>query len=266
MPVGGHRLLLSRGSNRSGFRLRWRDEATLQAKASGIQQIGESRLDDFPQLGACRTEPERAGDGLDQLIALRAVVPFNHLGDRDPYLFRRQDLGLAQGIGFDVTPIPHHDGLVRDEIEWASGNSAFAFRGLDRGLDRVSDAVARSHQSPRRPDPHDDLRFVNWSFDGNHANDVLHHLGHRSSVRVELPADRELRFLVMRDRGLLPIYFRGHDIDVRSSCAVNRTLILVTSAAWLPTHRSSNPWRVMGRPARPRFLASPNGTVRSFLS
>ena len=56
---------------------------------------------------------------------------------------------------------------------------------------------------------------MNWSFDGNHANDVLHHLGHRSFVRVELPADRELRFLVMRDRGLLPIYFRGHDIDVR---------------------------------------------------
>jgi hypothetical protein len=35
-----------------GFKPKWllrsRDEATLQAKASGIQQIGESRLDDFP--------------------------------------------------------------------------------------------------------------------------------------------------------------------------------------------------------------------------
>ena len=48
IPVGDHRLLLSRGSNRRGFRLGSRDEATLQAKASGIQQIGESRLDDFP--------------------------------------------------------------------------------------------------------------------------------------------------------------------------------------------------------------------------
>src|SRR5216684_2947831 len=74
IPVGGHRLLLSRGSNRSGFRLRWRDEAPLQAEASGIQQIGESRLDDFPQLGACRTEPEQAGDSLDQLISLRFLT------------------------------------------------------------------------------------------------------------------------------------------------------------------------------------------------
>jgi hypothetical protein len=48
IPVGGRRLLLSRGSNRRGFRRRSGDEATLQTKASGIQQIGESRLDDFP--------------------------------------------------------------------------------------------------------------------------------------------------------------------------------------------------------------------------
>jgi hypothetical protein len=48
IPVGGDRLLLSRGSNRRSFWLRSRNEATLQAKASGIQQIGESRLDDFP--------------------------------------------------------------------------------------------------------------------------------------------------------------------------------------------------------------------------
>ena len=35
--VGGHRLLLSRGSNRRGFGLRSRDQATVQAKVSGIQ-------------------------------------------------------------------------------------------------------------------------------------------------------------------------------------------------------------------------------------
>src|ERR1700737_745866 len=82
------------------------------AKMSGVEHIGQRALYDFAQLSARRAESKYPRDTLDQLVLFGTEVFVHDPTDRYLDLFRRQGLGLAQGIGLDLASIPHEYGLA----------------------------------------------------------------------------------------------------------------------------------------------------------
>ncbi len=107
----------ARRSGRNLFRLSARHQSTVDAKPARTEKLRKRALDHVTQLGAGRTKSEQAGNGLDQLVLLGAVVLLYDPTNRYLDLLRRQVLRPSQRAGIDLASVSHDDDLLRHGVE-----------------------------------------------------------------------------------------------------------------------------------------------------